>query len=213
MSILTDNQRKEIAQYVTEGEELSGCEFVSVIVSKSGRYPIIYWKTAVIGILTISISLLLLDYFTLTFFMLPTHALWAFSLTTGLCTLWFPFLFKNVQRKIIGRDHLDRQSLTYARDAFLQHEIFDTSHRMGILIYISVFERKVHIIADFGLDQFITEQDWKKVIKQIRPFLKKKEYHTAIIEGIKSITSRIMEHPNFTKPDSTNELTNNAIDE
>jgi putative membrane protein len=47
-----------------------------------------------------------------------------------------------------------------ARLAFLEHELFATRDRTGILVFVAAFERRVRILADSGIAAKVPQEVW-----------------------------------------------------
>jgi len=52
----------------------------------------------------------------------------------------------------------------YAQGVFLQREIFKTAERVGILMLVARFERRVVILPDTGITRHITSRELDGVI-------------------------------------------------
>ena len=53
---------------------------------------------------------------------------------------------------------------TAARAAFVEMGVSRTHHRTGILLYVSVFERRVEVVPDVGIDPRALGPDWKTAV-------------------------------------------------
>ena len=51
-----------------------------------------------------------------------------------------------------------------ATQAFVEEEVFRTRDRTGILIFLSLFEHRVVVLADRGLDGRVTPREWEEVV-------------------------------------------------
>jgi putative membrane protein len=54
-----------------------------------------------------------------------------------------------------------------AREAFFEHEVFNTRARSGILIYVSFLEKSVLLLADKGFQAHIPEKVWMELSEQL----------------------------------------------
>jgi putative membrane protein len=75
----------------------------------------------------------------------------------------------------------------YAQALFLQRELFKTPRRDAVLILVSRFERRVHILADTGLHSTIADAEWQTVIERMRPALRKTRTGDALQAGLAAI--------------------------
>ena len=75
----------------------------------------------------------------------------------------------------------------YAESLFLKRELFATRQRTAVLVLISLFERRIEILADTGLRGRIAEPDWHGVIARMTPVLKRGEAAGALREGLSAL--------------------------
>jgi len=57
--------------------------------------------------------------------------------------------------------------LRRAREAFLEHAVFATRDRTGILILLSELEHKVVILGDAGIDAHVNQDGWQRHVERI----------------------------------------------
>ncbi len=75
----------------------------------------------------------------------------------------------------------------YAEALFLRRELFKTPHRDAILVLVSRFERRVHILPDVGLRGVIGEADWQAVIERMKPALRLARTADALQAGLAGV--------------------------
>jgi len=95
--------------------------------------------------------------------------------------------------------------------AFYRHNLHLTRDRTGILIFISVFERKVWVLADQGINQKVPPRTWEEIVAIITEGIKEKRAADAVCQAIRRCGRLIEEHfPR--KADDTDELANLIIE-
>ncbi|MGC1521521.1 MAG: TPM domain-containing protein [Steroidobacteraceae bacterium] len=75
----------------------------------------------------------------------------------------------------------------YAQALFLRRELFDTPHRDAVLILVSRFERRVHILPDTGLRNAVGQAAWQVVIERMKPALRQSRTADALQAGIAAV--------------------------
>jgi putative membrane protein len=80
----------------------------------------------------------------------------------------------------------------YAQALFLRHELFNTAHRDAVLILVSRFERRVHILPDIGLQATIGEAEWQAVIERMKPALRQTRTADALHVGLAAVEELLM---------------------
>ena len=151
--MVTDDFKEKIESRIADYETRSSVEFVPVIVQTSGDY----------GSVKIYLSLLVALLVLLGWHVRPgawgaeIEALTA--LATGLAVfalLGIPSLLRAfVPAKLM---HIEVEEAAAA--SFLREEVFSTRKRTGLLIFISVFERSVFIVADKGITSVVPAAEW-----------------------------------------------------
>lgn len=72
-------------------------------------------------------------------------------------------------RRALTRPATRRQAvLTAARAAFVEHGVDGTSGRTGLLVYVSLLERIVEVVADRGVVQAVPADEWESGVDAVR---------------------------------------------
>ena len=80
-----------------------------------------------------------------------------------------------------------------------------------MLVLISVFEHRVWILADQGINAKVPEGQWDDIVKMITAGIKQKRPADAICEALEKIGALLKAHFPI-KPDDTDELKNLIIE-
>lgn len=91
-----------------------------------------------------------------------------------------------------------------ATQAFVEEEVFRTRARSGILIFLSLFERRVVVLADRGLERHVTPGEWEEVVAGIAAGMRRGQPGPALAEGIRRCASLAARLP--PRPDNRDEL-------
>lgn len=92
-----------------------------------------------------------------------------------------------------------------AKLAFLRYGLFNTKDRTGVLIFISVFERKVVILADKGINEKVSKDYWHIEVQKIIAGIREGRRGDAIASVIQEIGAKLA--ANFPRSgDDKNEL-------
>lgn len=93
---------------------------------------------------------------------------------------------------------------------FYLNKINETKHRTGILIFISVMEKKAVILADEGISSKLPADVWNDVLAKLGEQLKKGNWGFGFTEAIESCGHHLKTH--FPRSaDTTNELKNQLV--
>jgi putative membrane protein len=91
--------------------------------------------------------------------------------------------------------------------SFFKHGLYRTKDGTGILIFISVFERKVWVLADAGIDAKVSSDHWDSVVAGITEGIRNHRAAAAICMAVDTIGRTLAEHFPVA-PDDINELEN-----
>lgn len=202
---LSPEEQSRIEAAVAAAEKQTAGEIVCLIQSASYRYPM----ANVIGATCLAFpTALLLTPLIGGFFWIGTQNLWLFLGLFGVCFLLFHQVvdrFPFLKRRFISRAELEEEVHEAAITSFFNHGLYRTRDANGILIYISVFEHKVWILADHGINAKVAEDRWAAIVKSITEGIQQKRAAVAICEAVTVIGNLLKEYFPI-KSDDTDEL-------
>ena len=207
---LTDHERDRVTAAVKEAEKLTAGEIVVMIISASYHYPM----ANVIGAALFALPPALI------FTALIGEWLWLGSqnmwLLLGFLTV-FIILFHEVikhtqwlKRFFISAREINEEVEEAAITAFFKEGLYRTRDETGVLVLISVYERKVWVLADKGINARVRDGQWQDIVEIITNGIKQKRQADSICEAVEKIGALLKAHFPV-KPDDTNELKNLLI--
>ena len=98
-----------------------------------------------------------------------------------------------------------------ALEWFGRERIWDTEHNTGILIYISFADKAVEIIADRGINQQITANEWQAICNTMSPYFTDKNYVAGFSAGLNTMTQLLIQKYPRTDSNFHNELSDEII--
>jgi putative membrane protein len=204
----TEQELERIRQAVAQAEERTSGEIVPYIVAASGTYPIAIWRGAVLLALVALAATLIFFQLHQGWSMSWLYAGWGVALITlmagSLGALLGAFV-PPIKRLLAGKELVQTVHLA-AHEAFLQEEVFATRERTGILLYVSLFEHRVEVVGDTGINQRVTVDDWADVIARVQMGVKNGKLTEGIVEALQ-MCGELLEKSGLTiRPDDVNEL-------
>jgi putative membrane protein len=205
----TGAELERIKAAVAEAENHSSGEIVPYYVDRSDDYDEAVWRG---GVLFGAVALL-------TFYCIRTFSsIWmpldltqvlfaillAVALGNGL-TYWIPPL----RRWLAGRRLLDRRVAARALEAFVAEEVFNTRDRSGILIFLSLFEHRVHVIGDSGINARVKPADWEDIVEIIVSGIKSGNAADGLVHAIEKCGALLKHKEVVLRADDRNELSDN----
>ena len=191
--------RQRTAAAVREVESQTGAEVVVALRPISGHYRHAdYLFGLVTGLAALAGLLYLPVDFPLAVF--PVDVAIGFAVGTVLCS-WLPSLRRRLVVPSLLRENVRRA----ARAAFVDLGVGRTSGRTGMLVYISLFERRVEVVADIGLDFSVVERRWSEAVGALQSGVSPRYNFERLISALRGL-GPVLECVAPRSPDDVNEL-------
>ncbi len=181
MMLVSKKDRLLIKSLINEAEKKTKSEIVPMIVHHSDIYPAAHFRAAII----VSFIFSLLLYYSPLTIINPIYFLWI-----QLPGLYVGYLLGHVpaiKRLLVTKDEIDREVEQKAYEAFFHHNLHITTHHNGVLILISVMERKIKIITDVGINQKVEQKVWNEIVYAFTEKVK----HENFIDGLKDTIAAV----------------------
>jgi putative membrane protein len=211
--ILSDVELERIRQAVHEAEQQTAGEIVPVLMPESGRYEVAYWRAAGLCVVLALTTSVLVHQFYHSWGTLD----WLYTgLGTALIVLaaalmgWLLALIPALRRWLIGPALLTQTVHRRAWQAFVQEEVFNTRDRTGILLFISLFEHRIEVLGDAGINARVTPDEWAEVVLTIRNGIRHGHLDDGLVEAIGKCGVLLHKRGVEIKTDDTNELPDTA---
>jgi len=97
-----------------------------------------------------------------------------------------------------------------ATEIFSNLRVWDTEENSGILIYVLLADREVHIIADRGIAKKVAQTEWDDIAKAMETAFSQGKFREGSLIGIAQLTKLLANHfpPGVDNPD---ELPNKPV--
>ncbi len=115
-----------------------------------------------------------------------------------------------LRRLALSRDKAAQEVMERALRAFHAHGLSRTRDRTGILILISLLERRVQVLADEGIDAQVPQGTWDDMVRIILDGIRSGKSGDAICQAVLCCGDLLVERfPD--SPGDRNELPNRVI--
>jgi putative membrane protein len=204
-NFLSEQERERVVRCVQEVEKTTSGEIVPVVVSTSYHYPTATHLAALI--LGMPLALIVCWIFG------ATHML-AFAVVF-LAIYGLALLAVNVKpglkRLFIGGQAMEEEVHEAALVNFYTLGLHRTRDLTGIIILVSVFERRVQILADKGINDKVPPLAWESVAEDLTRGIRENKPGEALCAAVRRCGEIIAEHFPI-KDDDTDELPNLIIE-
>jgi putative membrane protein len=208
---LNDQDRERIKKAVEEAEKYTSGEIVPMVVSRSYHYPM----SDVIGGIIFALPLsLIMTYFIGGWLWIGHYNMWLFlGIITALFVLFQQIIKRTdrLKRLFISDREIEEEVEEAAITGFFREGLYRTRDETGILIFISVFERRVWVLADRGINEKAKQGQWDEIVGMIIEGIKNNDQPSAICKAIEEVGRVLKEHFPV-KADDRDELQNLIIE-
>jgi len=111
-----------------------------------------------------------------------------------------------LKRWLAGGEMLDARVRQRAALAFLEEEVFRTRERTGILLFVSLFERRVVVLGDSGINRQVEPSHWDAVVATVVAGIGAGRPGAALADGIRQCGELLARFGVAIRPDDRNEL-------
>lgn len=204
---LSENDLKRIEVTISRIEESTSGEIVPVIVKRSSSVGHVPMTLTLLITLFIAIAELpFSDWLWVT----PWVWLWPVLLVGIYYVSYFLGKLPWIQKILVPeRDEVD-QVHQRAQLEFYSNRIHRTESGTGILIFVSVMEKKAVILADEGISKKLPADTWDHVLEELRLNLHQNKWADGFVQAIENCGQHLKTHFPITSA-GQNELKNHLV--
>jgi putative membrane protein len=108
--------------------------------------------------------------------------------------------------RLVPAHTLEHRVHQRATAAFVEQEVFRTRARTGILLFLSLLERRVVVLADAGINARVSQSEWDAVAAGIVAGMRRGEPGPALASAIRRCGELLAAHGFPRTPDDRDEL-------
>ncbi len=203
--LFSEGDLKAVRAAVAAAEGTTAGEIVPYVVDASDAYEGALWKAAALGAMGAALLAAIGH---------ASAGLWGGGVlwlglpaaAGGALGFLLAALVPAVKRGLVPRDVLERRVRRRAAVAFLDEEVFSTDDRTGILLFLSLFERRVVVLGDAGINAKVGEEEWKTITSALALGIRGGRPGEALVEGIGACGRLLARSGVEIQPDDRNEL-------
>ena len=211
----SEADRQSVSETIKQAESKTSGEIAVAVIRESYDYAIYETTAAVLAGFIYFIALMFyvaeIEAFLQSLFWDYTvnYLLLFYGLSTFVVMTVFYFLFNIsfLDRLLIPSRIMISKVRARAVRYFMESGISNTRDRTGILIFISVLERRVELLADRGIAAKIPQEKWTSIVSDIIIGIKAGELNSHLQKAVVQCGELLKEFFPI-KEDDTNELSN-----
>lgn len=216
-TFLTEADRASIEKSIREAELKTSAEIVVAVATASGRYD----RAEDIAGLWVGIIALIAAYFAMPFpedfphwgfsilhihwLILAATVLVGFIAGAAIATYWH-----DLRRLFTARAQMDEEAQSRARQVFFDSRIHHTTGGSGLLIYLSLYERRAILLADHAVLNALPDGTLDNLCRGITQGIRENRAADAICDVVRDAGDRL-QHELPRAADDVDELANHVL--
>ena len=200
---ISDKDKEVIKEAIKSVELKTSGEIVPVILKQSDFYPAAHFRLALI--MGIFFSLVL--YYTYDFSD-PLALIWIQA--PGILLGYFVAYIPSIKRLFTTKAEMQEEVYQRSLEVFYENNVSMTRDRTGIMIFISLLERKVSVLADCGINEVVSKDYWNELVQVLTSDIAKGDMTQGVVKSINTCGSKLLESFPI-KEDDTNEVVDELI--
>lgn len=187
-ALLDDAASASIVAALAAAEKRTEGEIVSVVLERSDRHPEACWLAALAALLIGSALLLV---------WLPWEhplLLLAFQVAAGAAGWLLARLLPDLQRTFVSEARATEVAEEQAVQEFHRHGLHKTKNATGVLLFVSLLERRVIVLGDDGIHAKVGDDHWTGTTKAVLDAIAAGSLREGLLAGIKRCGAVLAEH-------------------
>lgn len=199
-------EREAVRRAIAAAEGATSGEVVPYVVERCDDYRVARWILATAGSVLSVIAAAAVH----SAFGLWGEPLWLWGAVPGLAGAaagWALGRFSpQLVRLATPPEILEHRVRERAATAFLEEEVFSTRERTGILILLALFERRVVILGDAGINARVAPEEWGAIADTLAAGIRGGRTVEALVEAIGACGRLLAERKVERRANDLNEL-------
>ena len=212
-AFLDQGESAALEEAIAGLEAQTGVQVVTAVIGKADSYVELPWKAFALGTALAALVLVVADALSPRWSGADDALIFAVAiLGAGAASALLTVAAPPYARLFLRATRRDLEVRHYAQAFFLRRELFATRGRNGMLLLVSLFERKVEILPDVGLHARFDAADWRTVIDAMTPLLRERRCFGALQKGVVRLQALLLAKGMSAAPGG-NELADRPIQE
>jgi putative membrane protein len=186
LSFISAKDADRISAAITEAERKTSGEIVGVVADQSSHYQYVPLMWAALLDLVVPWPLIHFSWMKVQWIYLIQLLVFLVLLVLA----WHPRVRMALVPKSVANANVHRR----AAEQFLAQNLYTTAGRTGVLLFVSVAEQRVEIIADSGIDDRVAKGTWQKIVNNFTAEIGAGRQVEGFIRAIDRIGAHLAEH-------------------
>jgi putative membrane protein len=197
---------ERISAAVHDAERRTSGEIVPYVVEQCDDYEFAEWRGGALLALLTAIVLMFLHSYTPVWLPIDMAGkLLALLIAFGAGMLLVKYV-QSLKRSLAGSAAMERRLHQRASEAFVAEEVFLTRDRTGILLFLSLLERRVLVLGDAGINQKVKQEEWQDVVATVVSGIRAGSPVDGLVNAIQKCGALLERRGVNVRPDDRDEL-------
>lgn len=192
-TFFSEADKEAIRAATAAAEHKTAGEIVVYVTERCDAHPEAAWKAALlggaVGALCAAVALWRLGGWGT-----PDYPWILIGLQLGFLLGYVTSRFDGAARRFVDDRDLSSRVEARAAQAFLEERVFATRGRTGILIFVALFEHRVRMLADEGIDKHVDQGAWNEISDDLAAAIGRGAPVAAIIGAVERCAQLLAEH-------------------
>ena len=186
MTIVSEVDRKRVADAISSAERNTSGEIVAVIAGESASYAYAPFLWAALSALALPIPLIFFTWW-------PIQHIYALQLAV-FAGLVLVFMYRPLRLALVPSRLKRQRAHRRAVEQFLAQNLHTMPSRTGVLIFVSVAERFAEIIADAGINEKVAEGTWQAIVDRLTKDIGDGQAGDGFVRAVAAVEAELARH-------------------
>lgn len=188
IGVLSEADLAVVHAALADAERRTVGEILPVVLERSDRHPGACWLAALVTALSGALALLP--------WLPPEHPslLLAAELVLGALGYAAAHALPDLKRAFVSDARASEMAEEQAFQEFHRYALHATEARTGVLLFVSLLERHVVVLADAGIDSRVGPEPWRRAAEAVLAGIRAGSLRDGLVAGIASVGAVLAEH-------------------
>ncbi|MEW6440215.1 MAG: hypothetical protein AB1640_04695 [bacterium] len=177
-NLFSEDQEKRIGEAVRQAENMTAGEIVPMVTDAADTYPHAHLIGGLIGLLAASLAAV---------WVLPVFApleLFAMQAAGFVAAFLLVRFVPALKRSLLSARVREEEVYERALKAFQDLELHRTRDRTGVLIFVSLLEHRVQVLADTGINARVKPGSWNEVLELVLAGIRRGDLTSGLCDAV-----------------------------
>lgn len=179
MKYFNKDFKTKLWQTIEEIEDQSMVEIVVIAKPRSASYNEVPLLWGIATAFVITSVLMFIPY------EIDSYYIYLFAIAAFFIAALLTFVLPPMRKLFVRKKSINRAVEIMARAIFQKGKVRNTKEKIGVLFYVSLFEKQVYILPDMGAQEMVPDGEWEKISRDFMTIFSKANPAEALLVELK----------------------------